>query len=63
MFFIIFILKVESMMSKLFKHAPVDACVDQLGKKLMHDVLPPALEVSDNHLVALWCKYDPDYDF
>ena len=42
-----FILKVESLMSKLFKHAPVDACVDQLGKKLMHDVLPPALEVCD----------------
>ena len=51
-----FILKVESLMSKLFIHAPVDACVDQLGKKLMHDVLPPALEVSDYHLIALSIK-------
>jgi hypothetical protein len=31
-------------MGKLFSHAPVDAAVDQLGKKLMLDALPPALE-------------------
>ena len=54
MLFIIYILKVESMMSKLFKHAPVDACVDQLGKKLMHDVLPPALEVSPPVTIAFY---------
>ncbi len=33
-------------MGKLFKHAPVDAAVDQLGKRLMYDALPPALEVA-----------------
>ncbi len=32
-------------MGKLFKHAPVDGCVDQMGKKLMYDALPPCLEV------------------
>jgi hypothetical protein len=31
-------------MGKLFDYAPVDAAVDQLGKKLMRDALPPALE-------------------
>ena len=31
-------------MGKLFAYAPVDAAVDQLGKKLMLDALPPALE-------------------
>ena len=34
-------------MGKLFKHAPVDAAVDQLGKRLMYDALPPALEVAN----------------
>ena len=34
-------------MGKLFDHAPVDAAVDQLGKKLMFDALPPALEVGN----------------
>jgi len=70
-----FMKKVESMMSKLFKHAPVDACVDQLGKKLMHDVLPPALELhekartvagdgekwnSKNKCVVNRVEFDPD---
>eukprot|EP00088_Acartia_fossae_P035081 TRINITY_DN3609_c0_g1_i10.p1 TRINITY_DN3609_c0_g1~~TRINITY_DN3609_c0_g1_i10.p1 ORF type:complete len:524 (-),score=84.78 TRINITY_DN3609_c0_g1_i10:327-1862(-) len=42
-----FMKKAERMMGKLFSYAPVDACVDQLGKKLMHDVLPPALELHE----------------
>jgi len=39
--------KVKDLMGRLFEHAPVDACVDQLGRRLMHDVLPPALEVDE----------------
>ena len=34
-------------MGKLFAYAPVDAAVDQLGKKLMLDALPPALEEAE----------------
>lgn len=40
------IFKLKGLMGKLFKHAPVDAAVDQLGKRLMYDALPPALEVA-----------------
>ncbi len=36
-------------MGKLFSHAPVDAAVDQLGKKLMLDALPPALEEGEKY--------------
>jgi len=42
-----FMNKVEKLMGKLFSHAPVDGAVDQLGKRLMHDVLPPALELHE----------------
>jgi len=42
-----FMKKLQGLMSKLFKHAPVDDAVDQMGKKLMYDALPPALEVSE----------------
>jgi len=42
-----FMNKLKGLMDKLFKHAPVDAAVDQMGKKLMFDVLPPALEVDE----------------
>jgi len=42
-----FVDKVKTMMKKLIDYAPIDAACDQLGKKLMHDVLPPALEVSE----------------
>lgn len=34
---------VETLMGKLFTYAPVDAGVDQMGKRLMHDSLPPYL--------------------
>ncbi|KAG8233437.1 hypothetical protein J437_LFUL010548 [Ladona fulva] len=36
-----FIDKVSSLMKRLFDHAPIDAAVDQMGKQLMHDALPP----------------------
>jgi len=39
--------KVKELMTKLIDYAPIDAAVDQMGKKLMHDVLPPALELSE----------------
>jgi len=42
-----FLDKLKGLMGKLFDYAPVDAAVDQMGKKLMHDALPPALEVSE----------------
>jgi len=42
-----FIAKVKQLMTKLIEHAPIDAACDQLGKKLMRDVLPPALELSE----------------
>jgi len=42
-----FMNKLKGLMGKLFDHAPVDAAVDQLGKKLMFDALPPALELSE----------------
>jgi len=42
-----FVDKVKTLMKKLIDYAPIDAACDQLGKKLMHDVLPPALEVSE----------------
>ncbi|TRY71937.1 hypothetical protein TCAL_11489 [Tigriopus californicus] len=38
-----FMSTVESLMGKLFTYAPVDAGVDQMGKRLMHDSLPPYL--------------------
>ena len=34
-------------MTKLLEFAPIDEACDQLGKKLMHDALPPALELSE----------------
>lgn len=42
-----FIAKVKQLMTKLIDHAPIDAACDQMGKKLMHDALPPALELSE----------------
>eukprot|EP00088_Acartia_fossae_P053775 TRINITY_DN6138_c0_g1_i1.p1 TRINITY_DN6138_c0_g1~~TRINITY_DN6138_c0_g1_i1.p1 ORF type:complete len:508 (+),score=61.53 TRINITY_DN6138_c0_g1_i1:35-1558(+) len=39
--------KIKKLMGKLFDYAPVDAAVDQMGKKLMYDALPPAPEVSE----------------
>merc|ERR1712112_21547 len=42
-----FVDKAKTLMKKLIDYAPIDAACDQLGKKLMHDVLPPALELSE----------------
>jgi len=42
-----FMEKVKKLMTKLIDYAPVDAACDQLGKKLMGDLLPPALELSE----------------
>jgi len=70
-----FLKKVEKLMGKLFKHAPVDGCVDQMGKKLMYDALPPCLELhekartvhgdgekwnSKNKCVVNRVEFDPD---
>lgn len=38
-----FMEKAEQLFSKLFQHAPIDAAVDQIGKKFIHDALPPSL--------------------
>jgi lysine-specific demethylase/histidyl-hydroxylase NO66 len=45
--------KITKLMGKLMKHAPVDAACDQLGKRLMGDVLPPALEVGEKARTVL----------
>merc|ERR1719339_857273 len=45
--------KVKKLMTKLIDYAPVDAACDQMGKKLMHDVLPPALELSEKARTVL----------
>jgi len=42
-----FLARVTRLLGKLVTSAPVDAACDQLGKKLMAEVLPPALEVSE----------------
>merc|ERR1712212_195211 len=42
-----FITKVKHLMTKLIDYAPIDAACNQMGKKLMHEVLPPALELSE----------------
>ena len=39
--------RVKGLVDKMMAHAPIDSAVDQMGKRLMHDVLPPALEVSE----------------
>merc|ERR1719154_814499 len=45
--------KVKKLMTKLIDYAPVDAACDQMGKKLMHSVLPPALELSEKARTVL----------
>ena len=42
-----FIDHVKTLMKKLIDHAPIDAAVDQLGKRMTHDVLPPAMEMAE----------------
>ena len=41
-----FLRKIEQLMSKLLTYAPVDAAVDQMAKKFVHDSLPPVLTES-----------------
>jgi len=48
-----FIRKVKHLMKKLIDYAPIDAACDQMGKKLMHDGLPPALELSEKARTVL----------
>jgi len=48
-----FISKVKHLMKKLIDYAPIDAACDQMGKKLMHDGLPPALELSEKARTVL----------
>ncbi|XP_013379273.1 ribosomal oxygenase 1 [Lingula anatina] len=38
-----FLRKIEQLMTKLLSYAPVDAACDQMGKKCVHDSLPPVL--------------------
>jgi len=45
--------KVCSLLSKLAKFAPTDAACDQMGKRLMSEVLPPALEISEKARTVL----------
>lgn len=48
-----FISKVKHLMKKLIDYAPIDAACDQMGRKLMHDGLPPALELSEKARTVL----------
>jgi len=45
--------KVKDLFSSLLEYAPVDAAADQLGKRLMGDLLPPALEESEKARTVL----------
>lgn len=38
-----FISHVDKLMRRLIAHVPVDAACDQMGKKFMHDTLPPVI--------------------
>lgn len=38
-----FMNRIKHLMGKLFNFAPVDGAADQMGKKLMHSILPPYL--------------------
>lgn len=38
-----FMSHVDKLMRRLIAHAPVDAACDQMGKKFMHDTLPPVI--------------------
>ena len=42
-----FLKAIDGLMKKLVNFAPVDAAVDQLGKRLMRDALPPYLTPSE----------------
>ncbi|KAK3092611.1 hypothetical protein FSP39_004927 [Pinctada imbricata] len=42
-----FIGKLEQLMSRLINHLPVDSAVDQLGKQIMHDSLPPVISEAE----------------
>lgn len=47
-----FMKKAEQLFSKLFQHAPIDAAVDQIGKKFIHDSLPPHLSEYEKERTA-----------
>ncbi|CAH1792356.1 unnamed protein product [Owenia fusiformis] len=38
-----FLRKMETLMSKLLSHAPVDSACDQMGRRFIHESLPPVL--------------------
>ena len=38
---------IKTLMKKMIDLAPLDAACDQLGKRLMQDALPPALELGE----------------
>jgi lysine-specific demethylase/histidyl-hydroxylase NO66 len=44
-----FMNKVKNLMGNLFKYAPVDNAVDQMGQKLMHVSLPPYLTAQESN--------------
>jgi len=45
--------KVGELLGKLVQYAPVDAAADQMGKRLMGDLLPPALEEGERARTVL----------
>ena len=56
-----FLRKVEQLMMKLLSHAPVDGAADQLGKRFIHDTLPPVFteglfNFQDCIVVEVWKK-------
>ena len=51
-----FMNKVHDLIDKLFSKAPIDAAVDQFGKQLMHDALPPRLESGKLDLRCSVCQ-------
>merc|ERR1711892_1356398 len=45
--------KIGELLGKLVQYAPVDAAADQMGKRLMGDLLPPALEEGERARTVL----------
>ena len=42
-----FMERIRLLMGRLFDYAPVDAAVDQMGKRFMRDTLPPYLTTDE----------------
>lgn len=44
--------KLESLLAKMFKRAPVDAVIDTMSKQFQHSAMPPILSSEEKNLTA-----------